>query len=130
MRVCVCVCVCVYGMRSCVLASMIVRARFAHMRVATRSLLESYFEREQMGAYKGDICRFAALYMHGGFYFDVDMLARLDVRTLVQPKATLLTVEAARQLGDTPSFFQSLLVRSMSMKNRTECLLRAICTLS
>ena len=40
------------------------------------SLLERYFEREQVGAYKGDICRYGALHTHGGFYFDVDMLAR------------------------------------------------------
>lgn len=31
------------------------------------------FEMEKNGAYKGDICRLGALYLYGGYYFDVDM---------------------------------------------------------
>jgi hypothetical protein len=32
-----------------------------------------HFLQEPNGAFKGDICRLAALYLHGGYYFDVDM---------------------------------------------------------
>lgn len=31
------------------------------------------FEQETDGAYKGDICRLGALYLYGGYYFDIDM---------------------------------------------------------
>jgi hypothetical protein len=37
--------------------------------------LLTYFDREINGAYKADICRLAALYLTGGYYFDVDMEA-------------------------------------------------------
>ena len=32
-----------------------------------------YFDSETEGAYKGDMCRLAALYLYGGYYFDVDI---------------------------------------------------------
>ena len=35
--------------------------------------LASHFLNENNGAFKGDICRVAALYLYGGYYFDVDM---------------------------------------------------------
>jgi hypothetical protein len=35
--------------------------------------LVQYFDTEPEGSYKGDICRLAALYLHGGYYFDVDI---------------------------------------------------------
>lgn len=31
------------------------------------------------GMYKADICRAAYLYLHGGYYFDVDVLGELIV---------------------------------------------------
>ena len=37
-----------------------------------KELLER-FKAETVGAYKGDICRLGALYLYGGYYFDVDM---------------------------------------------------------
>ena len=39
---------------------------------AAPSLL-SHFDGEQLGAYRGDICRVAALLRYGGYYFDVDI---------------------------------------------------------
>jgi hypothetical protein len=37
--------------------------------------LLTYFDREIDGSWKADICRVAALYLTGGYYFDVDMEA-------------------------------------------------------
>ena len=31
--------------------------------------------------YKADICRAAYLYLHGGYYFDVDVLGELTIQT-------------------------------------------------
>jgi hypothetical protein len=45
--------------------------------------LVPYFLHEERGAYKGDICRGAALVATGGLYFDVDMETRVDARTLI-----------------------------------------------
>ena len=36
--------------------------------------LLKWFFKEQFGYYKSDLCRYAALYEHGGYYFDNDML--------------------------------------------------------
>ena len=35
--------------------------------------LVPHFHAEQSGAFKADICRLAFLYLHGGYYFDVDV---------------------------------------------------------
>jgi mannosyltransferase OCH1-like enzyme len=40
---------------------------------ATQPKLLPYFDREVHGSWKADICRVAALYLTGGYYFDVDM---------------------------------------------------------
>jgi len=40
---------------------------------ATKPDLLTYFDREPHGSWKADICRVAALYLTGGYYFDVDM---------------------------------------------------------
>jgi hypothetical protein len=40
---------------------------------ATQPKLLTYFDRELHGSWKADICRVAALYLTGGYYFDVDM---------------------------------------------------------
>jgi hypothetical protein len=43
--------------------------------IATKPELLLYFNKEQDGSFKADICRVAALYLKGGYYFDVDMEA-------------------------------------------------------
>ena len=40
---------------------------------AAKEKLLVYFDREPHGSWKADICRVAALYLTGGYYFDVDM---------------------------------------------------------
>jgi mannosyltransferase OCH1-like enzyme len=40
---------------------------------AAKPNLLTYFDREVHGSWKSDICRVAALYMTGGYYFDTDM---------------------------------------------------------
>lgn len=35
--------------------------------------LASIFRNESDGSFKSDLCRLAALYLHGGYYFDIDM---------------------------------------------------------
>jgi hypothetical protein len=42
---------------------------------AAKPNLVTYFDREPKGSWKADICRVAALYLTGGYYFDVDMEA-------------------------------------------------------
>jgi hypothetical protein len=39
----------------------------------TEPRLVRHFDSEPRGAYRGDLCRLAALYLRGGFYFDVDL---------------------------------------------------------
>jgi mannosyltransferase OCH1-like enzyme len=35
--------------------------------------LANIFRNESDGSFKSDLCRLAALYLHGGYYFDIDM---------------------------------------------------------
>jgi hypothetical protein len=42
---------------------------------ASKPNLVTYFDREPHGSWKADICRVAALYLTGGYYFDIDMEA-------------------------------------------------------
>ena len=47
---------------------------------------------EKKGSFKGDICRGAALYVHGGFYMDVDIEALYPLVGFVRPSTTFTTV--------------------------------------
>jgi len=42
--------------------------------------LVPHFDREKKGAYKADICRVAALFEEGGYYFDIDIRVITPVR--------------------------------------------------
>lgn len=53
--------------------------------------METHFNAEVRGMYKGDVCRGAALWRHGGYYLDVDMEAVVDVRLYTKPSTTYLT---------------------------------------
>jgi hypothetical protein len=71
---------------------------------AAKPALLNYFALEVHGSWKADICRVAALYLTGGYYFDVDM-------EVVQPwkhddNVTFATV----MTPETNRYFQSFLV--------------------
>lgn len=53
--------------------------------------LLSAFNRESHGMFKGDICRGAALYKYGGWYLDVDLLARQPVAEVARPDTTFVS---------------------------------------
>jgi hypothetical protein len=63
---------------------------------AAKPALVTYFDREVDGSWKADICRVAALYLTGGYYFDVDMEAvnpwipsrNITFATAVEPAKT------------------------------------------
>jgi mannosyltransferase OCH1-like enzyme len=70
---------------------------------ATKPELLFYFNEERNGSYKADICRVAALYLKGGFYFDVDM--EVVQAFLPDSNATFVTVYNPKRMA----FFQSFL---------------------
>lgn len=67
--------------------------------------LVPYFRNESEGKFKADICRIAALYEKGGYYFDTDMeVAHKAVS--ISPEITFVTVTSPSLGG---SFFQSFM---------------------
>ncbi|KAL7577410.1 hypothetical protein ACA910_004700 [Epithemia clementina (nom. ined.)] len=58
--------------------------------------LVPFFETEHMGKYRGDVCRAAALYLSGGYYFDVDMKA-IQLYVPSSPAITFDTTMAKSQ---------------------------------
>jgi hypothetical protein len=70
---------------------------------AAKPELVTYFDREVLGSWKADICRVAALYLTGGYYFDVDMEA-------LHPWVPECNVTFATALQpDNTRYFQSFL---------------------
>jgi mannosyltransferase OCH1-like enzyme len=70
-----------------------------------RTRLATAFSREEKGPLKSDLCRLAALYLHGGYYFDVDLEVVKPVR--MDPSVSFSTVDS--QLA---FFFQAFLAAS------------------
>lgn len=69
--------------------------------------LVGYFDKEAEGRYKADICRVAALYQEGGYYFDVDIKV---VEPLVLDNAQFVTVFTPDiNPGGNGAFFQAFL---------------------
>ena len=70
------------------------------------------FRTESEGMYKADICRGAALKRGGGFYFDLDLKARIDSRTLISNRSTFVScVEGKEKPNDSEpqEFFQAFI---------------------
>jgi len=57
--------------------------------------LEVAFDRAERGAYRGDICRAAVLFLEGGFYVDVDLQLRVALRDLVDNHTSFMSVISA-----------------------------------
>jgi Glycosyltransferase sugar-binding region containing DXD motif len=64
--------------------------------------LAIHFRNEKQGAFKSDICRLAALYTRGGYYFDIDMKT-------VQAVPVPSTIAFASVKASYGGFFQSFL---------------------
>ena len=58
--------------------------------------LAATFRAERDGSFRGDICRAAALYLYGGFYFDLDLHLILDVRTVLPASTTFVTAKTEK----------------------------------
>jgi hypothetical protein len=72
-----------------------------YIELAYPDLLQ-HFNREKKGAYKGDICRIAALYLKGGYYFDVDI-------RVVEPVPLADNVTFSTAISPSGIFFQAWL---------------------
>lgn len=57
--------------------------------------LVKFFDQEDNGSYKGDICRTAVLANEGGFYIDLDMQLRTPLKALVDDSTTFMTARSA-----------------------------------
>ena len=72
-----------------------------------------FFLHEVSGMYKGDICRGAALFHHGGLYFDVDMVARMNSAALIRRRTQFVTcisnADRVKTLKWDVTFFQSFI---------------------
>ena len=77
---------------------------------STEARLLPYFDQEAQGKYKADICRVAALYKEGGYYFDVDIEV-IKVLDLGQ----ILFSTSHEAYSDKPGgFFQAFLAADKS----------------
>ena len=65
--------------------------------------LARHFRREPLGMYKADICRGASLFLHGGWYFDVDLESLLPIKAFIRPDTDFITVHERAGNG----FFQA-----------------------
>lgn len=70
---------------------------------AVEKRLVPYFDKEPLGKYRADICRVAALYQEGGYYFDIDIEV-LEVLQL-NSSVSFSTSHDANQIG----FFQAFI---------------------
>lgn len=55
-----------------------------------QTTLADAFQNEKRGDLKADLCRLAALFLHGGYYFDVDLEVVKPIR--IDPKVSFCTV--------------------------------------
>lgn len=69
------------------------------------------FQHETYGAYKADICRLVALYVYGGYYFDVDIevINPLLPKPPSQNNGTSMSFITSWEVGRQSGFFQAIL---------------------
>ena len=73
--------------------------------------LVHYLHNEPRGDYRGDICRAAALYVTGGYYFDVDLKV-LNEQAPVQFPASTTFSSVVMLDGSLSAYFQAFLAAS------------------
>jgi mannosyltransferase OCH1-like enzyme len=71
----------------------------------TEPRLVPFFDAEQEGMFKADMCRIAVLLLHGGYYFDVDL--RVITPHVLRPPLVFATATDSNQ--PTSAFFQAYL---------------------
>lgn len=69
--------------------------------------LADFFDNEDTGMFKSDICRLAMLYEHGGYYFDNDLEVLKDVRTSLPAGIALSSVLALPRCNRPNALFQA-----------------------
>lgn len=75
-----------------------------------RAELAVRFDGEPDGRLRSDMCRLAQLYKHGGYYFDLDIVPRFDVRSILAPGTTFATCLTNDWIDFNPDgFFQAFL---------------------
>lgn len=83
--------------------------RASIVRIHSEDLAHMY-DRESKGMYKSDLCRYAMLYEHGGYYFDNDLDLLQDVRRFVPPTVGLSSViEETTKNTEKINLFQAFL---------------------
>lgn len=60
----------------------------------TNPELVAFFNAEDHGSYRGDICRASVLAKEGGFYVDMDMQLRVPLTNLIDDETTFLTARS------------------------------------
>lgn len=68
-------------------------AKLSH--IDSEALLRYYKAETTPGAIKGDLCRAIALYNLGGYYLDVDLLTRIPLWDLIDPRVDFTTARNA-----------------------------------
>lgn len=74
----------------------------AAIKKAHSEELAAHFENEQVGMYKSDICRLAQLALHCGYYMNADYQALEDVRNILPPLASFVSVIALPWRSTSP----------------------------
>ena len=72
-------------------------------------LIKQFLSGEVEGKYRADMCRGAALYELGGYYFDIDLKVRLNAIELLQPNTTFATVRVPPESVHGRGFFQAFM---------------------
>ena len=71
--------------------------------------LISYFQEEETGMFKADLCRGVALYETGGIYMDIDLGIRMNVFDVLLETSEFVTVTVHKHSHYPGAFFQAFI---------------------